>query len=136
MSPTVSDFRIHRSFYTSRITWIKQLVTVMVHPMFASCSYVSHNHVLFYCILGNAVSRYKQGAMQKLKMSNGGVADVYLSNSQCARNIDKPVDNSVFTGRLPVSAGPQRHQWQQQHQQLLMQTDDNVEFFVESGRAV
>jgi len=67
------------------------------------------------------------GAMEKLKMSNGGATDVYLSNSRCVRNNDKPVDNNVFTGRLPVSAGPQHHQWQQQqHQQLLMQADNNV----------
>ena len=52
-------------------------------------------------------------------MSNGGATDVYLSS----RNNDKPVDNNVFTGRLPVSAGPQHHQWQQHNQQLLMQDD-------------
>jgi len=69
---------------------------------------------------------YKRDAIEKLKMSNGGVTDVYLSNSRCVRNNDKPVDNNVFTGRLPVSAGPQHHQWQQQHQQLLMQADDNA----------
>jgi len=67
------------------------------------------------------VYSYKRDAMEKLKMSNGGTTDVYLSNSRCIRNNDKPVDNNVFTGRLPVSAGPQHHQWQQQHQQLLMQ---------------
>ena len=70
------------------------------------------------------------GAMEKLKMSNGGATDVYLSNSRCVRNNDKPVDNNVFTGRLPVSAGPQHHQWQQQHQQLLMQTDDGSQNFL------
>jgi len=67
-------------------------------------------------------SSYKRGAMEKLTMSNGGATDVYLSNSRCVRNNDKPLDNNVFTGRLPVSAGPQHHQWQQ-HQQLLMQAD-------------
>jgi len=60
------------------------------------------------------------------KMSNGGAKDVYLSSSRCVRHNDKPVDNNVFTGRLPVSAGPHYHQWQQQPQQLLMQSDDNV----------
>jgi len=63
---------------------------------------------------------YKSDAMEKLKMSNGAATDVYLSN----RNNDKPVDNNVFTGRRPVSAGPQHHQWQQHHQQLLMHADD------------
>jgi len=62
--------------------------------------------------------------MEKLKMPDGGATDVYLSNSRCVRNNDKPVDTNVFAGRLPVSAGP-HHQWQQQ-QQLLMQADDNV----------
>jgi len=28
--------------------------------------------------------------MEKLKMSNGGTTDVYLSNSRCIRNNDKP----------------------------------------------
>ena len=74
---------------------------------------------------------YKRDAMTKLKMSNAVSTDVYLSN----RNNDKPVDNNVFTGRLPVSAGPQHHQWQQHHQQLLMQDDASDQFFVESGRA-
>jgi len=74
---------------------------------------------------------YKRDAMMKLKMSNAVSTDVYLSN----RNNDKPVDNNVFTGRLPVSAGPQHHHWQQQHQQLLMQDDASDQFFVESGRA-
>ena len=64
-------------------------------------------------------------------MSNGAATDVYLSK----RNNDKPVDNNVFTGRLPVSAGPQHHQWQQHHQQLLIQADDNAEFFAESGHS-
>ena len=68
-------------------------------------------------------------------MPDGGATDVYLSNSRCVRNNDKPVDNNVFTGRLPVSAGPQHHQWQQQ-QQLLMQADDNVAYFLtESGHS-
>jgi len=62
--------------------------------------------------------------MKKMMISNGGPTDVYLSNVRCVRNNDKPVDNNVFTGRLPVSAGPQHHQWQQHHQQLLMQADD------------
>jgi len=53
-------------------------------------------------------------------MPSGGAT--YLSNT----NNDKPVDNNVFKGRLPVSAGPQYHQWQQQHQQLLMQADDGT----------
>jgi len=35
----------------------------------------------------------------------------------------------VFTGRLPVSAGPQHHQWQQQ-QQLLMQADLNAKLLM------
>jgi len=97
---------------------------------------------LFTCILYNiyigllcGFSSYKRDAMEKLKISNGGTTDVYLSNSRCIRNNDELVDNNVFTGRLPVSAGPQHHPWQQQHQQLLMQADDNGEFFVESGRA-
>jgi len=67
---------------------------------------------------------YKLNAVEKFKVSNGGATDIYLSNSRCVRNNDKPVDNNVFTGRLPVSAGPQHHQWQPQHQQLLMQADD------------
>jgi len=50
--------------------------------------------------------------MEKLKISNGGATN------------DRPVDN-VFTGRLPVSAGPQHH-WQQHHQQLLMQADEST----------
>jgi len=54
-------------------------------------------------------------------MSNGGATDVYLSNSRCVSNNDKPVDTNVFTGRLP-----QQHQWQQQQQLLMMQADDNV----------
>jgi len=75
--------------------------------------------------------------MEKLKMSNVGATDVYLSNSRRVRNNDKPVDNNVFTGRLPVSAGPQHHQWQHQHhQQLLMQADNaNPNFFAESQMA-
>ena len=72
----------------------------------------------------NVVCSYKHDAIEKLKMSNGGAADVYLTNSRCVRNNDKPVDNNVFTGRLPVSAGPH---WQQQHQQLLMQADDGCQ---------
>jgi len=67
------------------------------------------------------VRSYKRDAI-KVKMSNGGATDVYLSNVRCVRNNGKPVNN-VFTGRLPVSVGPQHHQWQQHHQQLLMQTD-------------
>jgi len=64
-------------------------------------------------------------------MSNGGATDVYLSNSRCIRNNDKPVDNNVFTGRLPVNAGPlQHHQWQPHHQQLLMQADDASQNFL------
>jgi len=74
--------------------------------------------LLCYC----DVCSYKRDATEKLKMSNGGATDVYLSNSRCVRNNDRPVGNNVFTGRLPVSAGPQHHQWQQQ-QQLLMQDD-------------
>jgi len=63
--------------------------------------------------------------MKKIMISNGGPTDVYLSNDvRCVRNNDEPVDNNVFTGRLPVSAGPQHYQWQQHHQQLLMQADD------------
>jgi len=53
-------------------------------------------------------------------MSNGVATDVYLSNSRCVRNNDKPADNNVFTGRLPVSTGPQHHHWQHQQQQQLM----------------
>ena len=68
-------------------------------------------------------------------MSNGGATDVYLSNTRCVRNNDKPADNNLFTGHLPVSAGPQRHQWQHQHQQLLMQADDNTQFFADSGHS-
>jgi len=74
------------------------------------------------------VCSYKRDAMEKLKMSNGGATDVYLSNSRCFGNNEKPIDNNVFTGRLPVSARPQDHQWQQQHQQLLMQADDANQF--------
>jgi len=68
---------------------------------------------------------YKRDATEKLKMSNGVATDVYLSKSRFVRNNDKPADNNVFTGRLPVSTGPQHHHWQhQQQQQLLMQADD------------
>jgi len=74
--------------------------------------------------------------MEKLKMSNGGAADVYLTNSRCVRNNDKAVDNNVFTGRMPVSAGPQHHQWQQHHQQLLMQSDDGTHLFADNGNCV
>ena len=75
--------------------------------------------------------------MEKLKMSNGGVTDVYLSNNRCVRNNDKPVDNNVFTGRLPVSAGPQHHHWQQQQQQQqqLMQADDVSQNFFNNEQA-
>jgi len=66
---------------------------------------------------------YKRDAMEKLRMSNDGATDVYLSNSRCVRNDDKPVDNNVLTGRLTVYAGPQHHQW---HQQLLMHADEDV----------
>jgi len=61
------------------------------------------------------------------EVGGGGATDMYLSN-RCVRNNDKPVDNSVFTGRLLVAAGPQHHhcQQQQQSQHLLMQADDNV----------
>jgi len=70
-------------------------------------------------------------------MSNGGATDVYLSNSRCIRNNDKPVDNNVFTGGLPVNAGPQHHQWQQQHQQLLMQADDTSQnFFTDNQQSI
>ena len=72
------------------------------------------------------VCSYKRDAMEKLKMSNGVATDVYLSNSRCVRNNDKPADNNVFTGRLPVSTGPQHHQWQQQQQQLIVHADENV----------
>jgi len=72
------------------------------------------------------IHSYKRDAVEKVKMSNGGATDVYLSNVRCVRNNDKPFDNHVFTGRLPVSAGPQHHQWQQHHQQLLMQADEDV----------
>jgi len=82
-----------------------------------------------------AVCSYKRDAVEKLNMSNGVATDVYLSHSRCVRHNDKPADNNVLTGRLPVSAGPQHHQWQQQHQQLLMQAGDNVEFFAESGNS-
>jgi len=65
-------------------------------------------------------------------MSNGGATDVYLSNSRCVRNNDKPADTNVFTGPLPVCAGPQRHQWQQHQQQLLMKAEDaSVNVFVD-----
>jgi len=74
------------------------------------------------CVHGRS---YKRDATEKLKMSNGEARDVYLSNSRRTRNNDKPVDNNVFTDRLPVSTGPQHHQWQQ-HQQLLMQAAENV----------
>jgi len=73
------------------------------------------------------ISSYKRDAVEKLKMSNSVITDVYLSNSRCVRNNDKPADNNVFTGRLPVSTGLQHHHWQhQQQQQLLMQADGNV----------
>jgi len=68
-------------------------------------------------------------------MSNGGATDVCLSNNRCIRNNDKPVDNNVFTGRLPVNAGPQHHQWQQRHLQLLMQADDSTQFFADGGHS-
>jgi len=68
-------------------------------------------------------------------MSNGGDTDMYLTHSRSARNNEKPVDNNVFTSRLPVSAGTHQHQWQQPHQQLLMLADDNAEFSVDNGRA-
>jgi len=55
------------------------------------------------------VRSYKRAAMEKVKMSNGGVTNMYLTNSQSVRNSDKPVDNNVFTGRLPVSPGTQQH---------------------------
>jgi len=87
-----------------------------------------HGHVFF-------VFSYKRDAMEKLKMSNGGTTDVYLSNSRCIRNNDKPVDNNVFTGRLPVSTGPQHHPWQKQHQQLLMQADDSTQFLANNGHS-
>ena len=69
---------------------------------------------------------YKRDAMEKLKMSDGVTTDVYLSNSRCVRNNDKPADNNVFTGRLPVSTGPQHHHWQQQQQQLMMMHADDA----------
>jgi len=68
--------------------------------------------------------------MEKMKMANGVATDVYLTNSRCVINSDKPADNNVFTGRLPFSAGPHHHQWQQQHQQLLMQADDASQNFL------
>jgi len=64
-------------------------------------------------------------------MSNGGATDVYLSSSRCIRDNDKPIDNNVLTGRLPVSAGPQHHhlrQQQQQQQLLMIHADDNSHF--------
>jgi len=74
---------------------------------------------------------YKHGAMEKLKMSDGGATDVYLSNSQCVRNNDKPADNNVFTGRLP-----QHHQWQPHQQQLLMHADDvSQNFLIDSQQS-
>jgi len=88
-----------------------------------------------FMYMHNFIFSYKRDAMGKLKISNGGATDVYLSNSRCVRNNDQPVDNMVFTGRLPVSAGPQHHQWQQ-HQQLLMQADDcSSQFFADSGHS-
>jgi len=70
-------------------------------------------------------------------MSNGVATDLYLSNSPCVRNNDKPADNNVFTGRLPVSTGPQHHHWQQQQQQqLLMHAGNNDQFLAESGNSV
>ena len=89
-----------------------------------------------YNCVNTVYCSYKLGAMEKLKMSNVGATDVYTSNSRCVRNNDKPVDNNVFTGRLPVSARPQLYQWQQHHQQLLMQADNNVELFADSGHSV
>jgi len=82
---------------------------------------------------------YKRDAVEKLKMSDGGggATDVYLSSSRCVRNNDKPVDSNVFTGRLPVSAGPQHHHCQlQQHQQLLMQDDDASHNFLNYQQSV
>jgi len=82
------------------------------------------------------VRSYRRDALEKLKMSNGVATDVYLSNSRCVRNNDKPADNNAFTGRLPVSTGPQHHQWQQQQQQLMMMhAGDNDQFFAESGHS-
>jgi len=66
-------------------------------------------------------SSYKRGAIEKVKMSNGGTTDVFLSHSRCVRDNHTSVDNNVFTGRLPVSTGPLHHQWQHQ---LLMQAND------------
>jgi len=75
---------------------------------------------------------YKHGAMEKLKMlSNGGATEVYMSNSRCVRNNDKPADNNVFTGRLP-----QHHQWQPHQQQLLMHADDvSQNFLIDSQQS-
>jgi len=79
-----------------------------------------------------SVCSYKRDAMTS-KMSNGGATDVYLSNSRCVRDNHTSVDNNVFTGRLPVSTGPQHHQWPQQQHQLLMQADDNTQLFADNG---
>ena len=87
--------------------------------------WLMHTHV--------SLCSYKRDAMEKLAMSNGGATDVYLSNSRCVKNNDKPVDNNVFTGRLPVSTGPQHHQWQQHQHQLLLQADDNTQLFADNG---
>jgi len=76
-----------------------------------------------HCTL--CVCSYRRDAKEKLKMSNGVATDVYLSNGRCVRNNDKPADNNVFTGRLPVSTGPQHHHWQHQQQQLLLMHTGN-----------
>lgn len=51
---------------------------------------------------------------EKLNISNGCATEKYLTNSRRVRNGDKPVENNVSTGRLPVSTRTQ-HRQQQQH---------------------
>jgi len=55
--------------------------------------------------------RYNDNDTEKLTSSNGGATDndIYPSNVRRIRN-NKPFDNNVLTGRLPVSAGQQHHQ--------------------------
>jgi len=94
---------------------------------------VKHTHIRLIAVSGPlklsviTACSYKRDAMKKQKMSNCVITDVYQSNSRCVRNNNKPADNNVFTGRPPVSAGPQHH-WQQQQQQLLllMQADNST----------
>ena len=97
LSPQVSQF----------ITVLDSIV-FFKYVSFLACQHACIYNVYFIC-------SYKRDALDKLKISN--------NSATCVRNNGKPVDN-MFTGRLPVSAGPQHHQCQQNHQQLLIPADD------------